>query len=459
MKLVANTSTPHKAFIMYAKQLLLALITSLILCACSKDPPEIKLDPETQILVDILLAEMEPLGTVPLAWDDEELRWLDPLADKTVVGLGEATHGSAEFFNAKHRLFRYLVEHHGFRVFAFEADFGESLYINEAVQDGRVEDIEDLMKTKMHFWTWKTREVQDLLEWMCQYNQGKADSEKLQYMGIDCQFNSYHPVMFEEYLEGKGLPFEAFADSLMQKARVDSESNFAGYLPASFDSYMEKLNNLQDSLSAYKDILVASSSEKEFELQARILRLTEQVSEVRYASRAQQSPINFRDKYMAENTAWLTEYFDGEKIVVWAHNWHISDYEYGNTGTMGNYLSYKLRDEYATIGFLFSQGTFTAQGMEGDQYTGLATQTLDTIPKENSLNAIMSFTREPAFSIEIRRLQAYTNWFIAFNEDMEYFSMGAVYNNKPGDYYTYFDPFFFDYLIYFDRSTASAPFN
>jgi erythromycin esterase-like protein len=222
---------------------------------------------------------------------------------------------------------------------------------------------------------------------------------------------------------------------------------------------MAKLNDLQDSLSAYKDFLVASSSEKEFDLQARILRLTEQVSEVRYAIRAPQGTTNYRDKYMAENTAWLSEYFKGENIVVWAHNWHISDYGYGNTGTMGNYLSNKLGDEYATIGFLFSQGTFTAVGMEGDQYTEVATQTLDTIPIENSLNAIMSYTQEPAFSIELRRLQAYTNWFIAFNDDMEYFSMGAVYNNEPGDYYSHFDPFFFDYLIYFDRSTASVPLN
>ena len=434
----------------------LPLILSLLICSCSKSPEEINLDPETEALVSILQDEMTPLPINPLVWTNEDLAWLDPIAGKMVIALGEATHGSAEFFKAKHRVFKYLVENHGYKIFAFEADFGESLYINEAVQNGRADDIEDLMEAKMHFWTWKTREVQALLEWMCNYNQGKSDAEKVQYMGVDCQFNTHHPNMIEEYLEGKGLPFEAFADSLMSVAKKDAETNFASYLPASFETYMDKLDALDDSLTAYKDILIASSSEKEFELHTRILRLTEQVSEVRYAIRTQQNSTNYRDKYMAENTAWLSEYFEGEKIVVWAHNWHISDYEYGSTGTMGNYLSYKLGDEYATIGFLFSQGTFTAVGMEGDQYSILATQTLDTIPRENSLNAIMSYTREPAFSIELLRLQAYTNWFIAFNKDMEYFSMGSVYNNKPGDYYTRFDPFFFDYLIYFDQSTASA---
>lgn len=126
--------------------------------------------------MDILLDELDPLDADPHSWVDEDLRWLDPLADKNVVGLGEATHGTAEFFDAKHRIFRYLVENHGYKVFAFEADFGESIYLNEAVQQGNAAGIESLMKSKMHFWTWKTREVKELLEWMCTYNQGKAGS-------------------------------------------------------------------------------------------------------------------------------------------------------------------------------------------------------------------------------------------------------------------------------------------
>ena len=237
---------------------------------------------------------------------------------------------------------------------------------------------------------------------------------------------------------------------------MDTENSFMDYSSESFDAYLQKLDALQDSLSRYKDLLVASSSEKEYQLHSRILEVVQQVSQVKYAYKAQQYSINYRDKYMAENTVWLRDYFEGEKIVVWAHNGHIANLEYGNTGMMGNYLNYALGDEYATIGFLFSQGTFTAVGMEGSQSMGLETQTLDTLPRENSLNAIMSYTQEPAFSIELIRLQAYVNWFVAFNKDMEYFQMGAVYSNNPGDYYSTFDPFLFDYLIYFDRSTASV---
>jgi erythromycin esterase len=448
-------SKPHKHIFMYKFGICLSLFLSLAFLSCTKTPQELNLDPETEALVNILLDEMEPLDADPLSWSDQDLRWLDPVADKSVIGLGEATHGTAEFFKAKHRIFKYLVENHGYKIFAIEADFGESLFIDEAVQNGNTAAIEDLMNTKMHFWTWKTEEVKDMLEWMCIYNQGKAEEEKVHYMGVDCQFNTYHPDLAMDYLSDKDIPFLAFADSILQVAETATEKKFESYSSESFASYLREVESLQDSMILYKEILVGASSEKEYELNIRIVELVIQVSEVRYYFQNQVSSINYRDKYMAENTSWLLDYYENEEIVLWAHNGHIANFEYGVTGSMGNYLSYELGDQYFTLGFLFSQGTFTAVGMEGETYTGLETQTLDTIPKENSLNAIMSYTGEPAFSIELEALGNYLGWYNAFEKGMEHFQMGSVYNNNPEDYYTTFDPDWFNYMIYFDRSTAS----
>jgi hypothetical protein len=142
------------------------------------------------------------------------------------------------------------------------------------------------------------------------------------------------------------------------------------------------------------------------------------------------NPLTWTDQELR----WL-DYFENEKIVLWAHNGHISNFEYGVTGSMGNYLSYQLGDQYAILGFLFSKGTFTAVGMEGETYSGPGTQTLDTIPKENSLNALMSYSGEPAFSIELEVIRNYLGWYNAFEKGMEYFQMGSVYNNHPEDYY------------------------
>jgi len=271
-------SNPHKHTIMHKIGICLPLILSLLICSCSKSPEELNLDPKTEALVSILQDELQALPADPLSWDDQDLRWLDPLATKSVIALGESTHGTAEFFKAKHRIFKYLVENHGYRIFAIEADFGESIILNEAIQEGRTEDIHDLMITKMHFWTWRTEEVKDMLEWMCSYNQGKAEEDKVHYMGVDCQFNTYHLPLVRDYLKIVTLPFQDHADSLLQVAEEATAENFKNFSSGSFISYLGGLEGLQDSLMAYKDHLVAASSEKEFQLHARTSNCNKQPS-------------------------------------------------------------------------------------------------------------------------------------------------------------------------------------
>ncbi len=206
---------------MIMKNLVLLGFTCLIIYSCSEDPE--KIGPTSQssdVFTDILEMELNPLSSDPLNWSDIEMSFLDPLANKSIVALGEATHGTAEFFNAKHRIFKYLVENHGFKIFAFEADFGESLFINDAVQRGAADEIEDLMRSKMHYWTWKTEEVKNLLEWMCNYNIGKQDEDKVQYFGVDCVLNTFHSGLLKDYFRETEVPFLSSAETLLDEAEV-----------------------------------------------------------------------------------------------------------------------------------------------------------------------------------------------------------------------------------------------
>ena len=75
--------------------------------------------------------------------------------------------------------------------------------------------------------------------------------------------------------------------------------------------------------------------------------------------------------------------------------------------------------------------------------------------KKNSFNYLLHQGAEVAFSVEIERLQQYEIWNDAFVGGMEYFDIGSVYNNNPENYYRVFSPTFYDYIIYFDKSTAS----
>lgn len=430
------------------------VLIPILTFACNKEQ-EPQLDPVTESLVEALDSELTPLGPEPNQWADEELKFLDEVSGRPIVALGEATHGTSEFFDTKYRVFKYLVENHGFKIFAIEADFGESILINQAVLAGDKNQIEDLMKTRMHFWTWRTREVRNLLVWMCDYNVGKPDAEKVQYWGFDCQFNTYHPDMVRSNLEPANVSFASFAYELLDEAKSATAARFESYSSSAFDEYLGKVNALKDSIARYKEDITTVITEERYALTVQLVEVIRQVSEVTYYNAKQTATKNYRDEYMAKNANWLNEYFSGAKMVVWAHNGHIANYpDFG--GSMGHHLRTEFGEDYETIGFVFAKGSFTAVTQSGDQFLGLNTQTIKDEPKQGTLPYLMSLAKEPVFSVRISDLESHSEWKSKFQNGIQFFQIGAVYNNKPGSYYEPFKANDFDQLIFFRETTAAA---
>jgi len=126
---------------------------------------------------------------VPFATTDpdaaiDDLRPAGPLiGDARIVGLGEATHGTREHFQMKHRLVEYLAREKGFTVFSIEASTPEAFRVNDYVLHGKGDPKE--LIAGMYFWTWNTEEVLALVEWMRAYNaSGKG---RIEFTGFDMQ--------------------------------------------------------------------------------------------------------------------------------------------------------------------------------------------------------------------------------------------------------------------------------
>lgn len=411
------------------------------------------LNPTTQGLVTTLDQELQPLSVDPIAWTDDELQFLDELSSKRIIGLGEATHGTSEFFEAKHRILKYMVEHHGFRVFAIEADFAESVFINNAVMSSNKAQIEALMKGVMHFWTWKTDEVRDMLYWMCDYNVGKADHEKVQYWGIDCQSTRDHTDLVKSTLIEATVPFLSYATTTLNQIKSSSVNRFNGFSQTNFDGYFEMITSLRDSLIKYETLITNATSAKEYGLTLRLIEVVGQSSIVIFKGEKQDFSVNFRDMYMADNTSWLLDHIDNSKVVLWAHNFHVSNMN--TAGATGYYLKTDFPDDYSTIGFFFSKGHFTARTQSGNQFLGLATQSLETDPIPGSLNDVMYRVRSDAFAVTVAALATHPEWVNAFSGDIRAFQIGAVYNNNPASYYGTFKAEYFDRVIYIERTTAA----
>lgn len=120
------------------------------------------------------------------------------LKDKRIVSLGEETHGTKEFFQMKHRMLEFLVKDMGFRYFAIEANLTEAYAVNEYVMYGKGDPQKAL--NGLYFWTWHTKEVLAMIQWMRNYNSDKPDNEKVRFYGFDMQFQSVAMSHFYQYL-------------------------------------------------------------------------------------------------------------------------------------------------------------------------------------------------------------------------------------------------------------------
>jgi len=125
-----------------------------------------------------------PLKTVEASNGFTDLQPLKPMiGGARIVSLGEATHGSREIFQLKHRMVEFLATEMGFTIFAIEANMPEAYRVNDYVVNG-TGDPAQLLRG-MYFWTWDTDEVLTMIKWMRAFNQsGKG---RIEFTGFDMQ--------------------------------------------------------------------------------------------------------------------------------------------------------------------------------------------------------------------------------------------------------------------------------
>lgn len=105
------------------------------------------------------------------------------LGNARIVSLGEATHGTREFFQLKHRMLEFLATEMGFTIFSIEANMPEAYRLNDYVLNGNGDPAK--LIEGMYFWTWNTQEVLDMVRWMREFN--KSGKGRVQFTGFDMQ--------------------------------------------------------------------------------------------------------------------------------------------------------------------------------------------------------------------------------------------------------------------------------
>lgn len=336
--------------------------------------------------------------------DFSDLQLLKQLiGDARIVSLGEATHGTHEFQTMKHRLVRFLVAEMGFTTFAMEANLPESDRVNDYVQAG-VGDLKQLL-LGLHFWTWNTEEVRDMVEWMRAHNANPGPAPRVSFRGFDMQYIDAAADNVLTYLRRVDPAAAASAASRYtvlslphqkQSPLAPLESAPAG----TREVYLADANALHDDLGAARSRYEVASSPDAFADALRNARVMVQgVDSLMALGRKE---YGRRDRYMAENAAWLLDRAGPDaKMILWAHNGHISTVPVATDAkgmpneTMGMWLRAQYGTAMRVVGQTFYAGTCNAS-------EGIVTEVTVPPPPADSYEAAFHGTGLPRAIVDLR---------------------------------------------------------
>lgn len=311
-------------------------------------------------------------------FDDVESADLGPLLDRIgdarVVCLGEATHGTSEFYRLRARITRELVEKKGFEMVAVEADWPDAARVNQWVRPS----LGDLPRVgpehpafaRFPTWTWRNHEVLEFVSWLREYNlRGRGERPEVGFHGLDLygMFASIRAVL--EFLDAVD-PAAAAVARRRYACLTPWENDPQAYGSAALTGRYRVCE--REAVAMLRDILANRLAYAEHDGD-RFFDASRNATLVANAERYYRTMYyggdaswNLRDHHMFETmVALLDARGPASRVVVWEHNSHLGDAratEMGVRGQLnvGQLCRQAFGDDCYLVGFGTDRGTVAA---------------------------------------------------------------------------------------------------
>ena len=378
------------------------------------------------------------------------------IGEARLVALGEATHGTREFFQLKHRMLEFLVSEMGFTVFGIEATMPEAFDVNEFVLTGKGDPASAL--AGLYFWTWDTEEVLDMIRWMRNYNSDPRHERKVKFYGFDAQFHVR--------AASAALAFVSRVDAELPAGTKEVLSSLANpLLTRSYDALApEKKEAAATAAQGLLNLLDQQKTDYVKRTSAGEWAVARQHAQVLAQYLAMNNPKDMlassraRDRAMADNVRWVLEHEGpGTKMVIWAHNGHVAT----STSADQEWMGYHLRKMYGSymviFGFAFNQGGF--QAVEMPFGTGRLRAFQVKPAPEGSLDAMLAASGLAVAAIDLRALPKDGPVATWFDQPHATRSLGAGYSEQSvnGFFSDSRVPLLYDALLFVEKTTSARP--
>ena len=408
-----------------------------------------------------LMKNATPLRTVEAGNGFADMQPLKKvIGNARLVSLGEATHGTREFFQLKHRIFEFLVSEMGFTVFGIEATMPEGFDVNEYVLTGKGDPAKAL--SGLYFWTWDTEEVLALIEWMRTYNADPKHTKKVKFYGFDMQSAPRAArVTFDSLRKVDPEQAAAAEKALTVVANPLTEQDYVNLPKEKKEAATAALDAVIKTFDARKADFVKKSGEKEWAVARQHARVLAQNIEMRKDAGPTQNAFNVRDRSMAENIRWILDHEGpGAKMVAWAHNGHVATENRSGVEWMGSHLRKAFGADMVVFGFAFNQGGFQAMEMPIPSGRGLRSFTVKPAP-EGSLDQTLAAVGLQIAALDLRALPkegAVAKWFAEARQTR---SIGAGFGEQFEANFLakQVTPQLYDALLFVETTTTARPNN
>ncbi len=307
---------------------------------------------------------------------------LTRIGDAQIVLLGEASHGTHEFYRARAEITQRLIREKGFRGVAVEADWPDAYRVNRYVR-GRSGDADasEALGGFMRFpqWMWRNADVLDFVGWLREHNDQQNDDRlKAGFYGIDLYSLHASIRAVLDYLRiadpgaaKRAAERYACFDHFGEDPQVYGYAASTGLAPSCEDEVVGQLLELQRAAGelAGRDGRLAPDDLFFAEQNAKVVANAERYYRTMFRGRVES--WNLRDEHMVDTLegviGFLRSHSAGGKVVVWAHNSHLGDARATEMGTQGERnVGQLVRERYGAaavlVGFTTYTGTVTAAG-------------------------------------------------------------------------------------------------
>ncbi|MFZ2314450.1 MAG: erythromycin esterase family protein [Gammaproteobacteria bacterium] len=420
-------------------------------------------------LINVITDAAEPLSETK----DKYSSLLDNIGDSRFVLIGEASHGTHEFYQARIEITQKLIEQKGFMAVAIEGDWPDAYRIHRYLQGKDSEKnwkqaLEDFKRFPT--WMWRNATLSPFLQWLRMHNDSQSAAAKVGFYGLDLYslYSSMNAVV--DYLskvdpeaaERARLRYACF-DHIKPDPQTYGYLTSMGIKKSCVNEAVEELLDLQYHAFDYiHQDGIADADEYFYATQnARLVKNAENYYRTMFEGHV--SSWNVRDKHMAETLNILADHLENRfgkpaKIIIWAHNSHVGDARATEMGTQGEVnIGQLIREQHDAdtylIGFSTYQGSVTAASA------------WDAPAECKKVNPGLKGSYEELFH-HIK----YDNFLLNLrsNKQLEHYlhiprlqrAIGVIYRpetERASHYFFTRLPYQFDSIIHFDNTTAVQP--